>query len=200
MNKFLGTLIVQNILLIYLILFIPIYLYLKPLTDLVNYEMLFLIIYVIVVIIISYLNTYLLNDPDLSFGFLRFVPFFLLLMKLNKVLKRDYPGLSLSYFQKYIMIIHLMNRHAVLTEEEYTYFSRLMRPTTDDPEYEFSVFIETPFWYELQPGLDHYALRRELFSEKGLQFSEKSFAMRFFLLVILYLLVVALIYFHVFFF
>lgn len=200
MNKFLGTLILQNIILLYLIFFIPIYLYLKPITNLADYEFLFLIIYVALVIIISYLNTRLLNDPDLSFGFIRFPPFILLLRKFNVLLKEEYPSVSLSYFQKYIIIIHLMNKHAVLTEEEYVYFSRLMKPTTDDPEYEFSVFIESPFWYELQEGLDHYALRRELFSEKNLQYNERSFAKKFFSIVFVYLVLVLLIYLHVLFF
>jgi len=190
MNKFLGTLILQNIILLYLIFFIPIYLYLKPITNIANDEVLFLIIYVVLVIIISYLNAFLINDPDLSFGFLRFLPFIFLLRKFNSLLKHEYPSVSLSYFQKYIIVIHIMNKHAVLTEEEYIYFSRLMKPTTDDPEYEFSVFIETPFWYELQAGLDHYAIRRELFADKGLRYNERSFAKKFFLIVFLYLLLV----------
>ena len=90
-----------------------------------------------------------------------------------------------------------MNPHAVLTEEEYQYFSKLIKPT-DDPEYEFSLFIETPFWYELQEGLDHYGVRRDLFSEKGIKYSEKSFAIRFFTFITLYLILIAILYLHMF--
>lgn len=197
MNKFFGTLILQNILLIYLVVSLPIYLYLKTLTNIADYDFLILIIYIIAVVVISILNNYLLNDATLSFGFLRFFPFVILLIKLNSLLKIEYPNISLTYYQKYILVIHLMNPHAVLTEEEYQYFSKLIKPT-DDPEYEFSLFIETPFWYELQEGLDHYGVRRDLFSEKGIKYSEKSFAIRFFTFITLYLILIAILYLHMF--
>ena len=194
MNKFLGSLIIQNIILIYLILFIPIYLYLKPISNIADYEFVFLIIYVVLVAIIALVDTYLVDDKTLSFGFLRFYPFLFLLKKLNSVLKKEFPSLSISIYQKYIIIIHLMNRHAILTEDGYTYFSKLIKPPTDEPDYEFSLFIETPFWYELQKGLDQYSLNRQLLTEKNLTFNEKSFALKFFLLVFLYLILVVLIY------
>ena len=87
-----------------------------------------------------------------------------------------------------------MNNHAILTEDGYTYFSKLIKPPTDDPEYEFSLFIELSFWFELQEDLDQYSLNREFLSEKGLFYNEKSFALRFFLFVVLYLFVVVLVF------
>lgn len=193
MNKFLGTLIIQNIILLYLFAFIPIYLALKPYIAISQYDLIFLSTYLVLVIIISYLNSFLLMDKSLSFGFIRFFPFLILLRRFNKVLKEKFPSVSLSNYQKYIIVIHLMNGHAILTEEEYTYFSRLIKPATDDVEYEFSIFIETPFWGELHEGTDQYGLRRELFSELGLRYSDKSLAIRVLILVIIYLLIIAFI-------
>ena len=190
MNKFIGTLLLQNVILIYLLAFIPIYLYLKPITSIAQYEAVLLFFYIILVIVISYLNSFLLIDKSLSFGFLRFIPFLILFLKFNSLLKKEFPTISLSSYQKYIIIIHLMNKHAILTEEEYTFFSKLIKPSTDDIEYEFSIFIETPFWVEVQEGVDHYSLQRKFLSEKRLRFSERSFAKKFMLFFLIYLVLV----------
>lgn len=197
MNKFLGTLLLQNVILLYILGFIPFYLYLKPITTIGQYELPLLVIYIVMVVIISYLNGFLLVDKSLSFGFLRFIPFSILLIKFNTLLKEEFPTITLSSYQKYIIIVHLMNKHAILTEEEYTYFSRLIKPSTDDVEYEFSVFIETPFWEEVQEGVDHYSLRREFLSEKGIRFSSGSFAKKFALFFLVYLVLVLIIYLRV---
>ncbi len=90
-----------------------------------------------------------------------------------------------------------MNYHAILTEEDYTFFSRLMKPTSDDIEYEFSTFIETPFWVEVQEGLDHYILQRELLSNLGLQFNEKSFTLKFLVLIVIYFTIIAFVSLHI---
>ena len=194
MNKFIGTLLIQNVILVYILDFITVYLYIKTITNIAQYEVALLFFYIILVFVFSYLFSFLFNDKSLSFGLLRFIPFSILFFKFNSLLKKEFPTVSLSSYQKYIIIIHLMNKHAILTEEEYTFFSRLIKPSTDDPEYEFSVFIETPFWAEVKEGVDHYSLRREFLSEKGIRFSDKSFAMRFIIFFLIYLILILFIY------
>ena len=195
MNKFMSYLIFQNIILLYLILFIPVSLLFKAPSDYSLTTYFFLFLFFVCVIVIFYLNNLLINDKSISFGFLHFYPFIFLLRKFNRVLKRDYPNYQLSDNQKQIIIIFLMNKHSYLTEKGYYSFSDLMKIVFNEQEPEFMLMIETtPFWIELHEYADHYALNRQLLTEKGLKFNDKRFSISILIFFVVYIIIIIIIY------
>ena len=195
MNKFLGILIVQNILFFYLVFFIPVSIFLKIGHDysLTNYFL--LIVFFSFVILIFFLNRYLIKNEALSFGFLRFVPFILLMHKFNSILKLHYSDLSLPEYQKQIIVIYFMNKHVLINEEDYLHFSKLFKISMGEGESEFLQLIEsTQFFYELHEYSDQYCINRQLLAEKGMVFNEKKFAYLILFCFIAYILLIIILY------
>ena len=193
MNKFIGTLILQNLLTIILISFIPLYLVFKKTNDVSNYEYYLLFIFLAIIFVITILDGRLLSDENLSFGFIRFYPFIILLLRFNSILRKNFSSLSLSLDQKCLLLVYFMNKHSVLSDESYFSFSRLISQKTDKEYEEYSIFTESPFWVELYEDLDEYGINRELLASYGIKYNEKNFVLGFIIFIILYLLLILLI-------
>lgn len=195
MNKFIAILIFQNILFFYVVFFIPVSILLKINQEYSIASNLILASFFLSVILIFLINSGLIKNQSLSFGFLRFIPFLLLLRKFNFILKTDYPDLQLRDYQKQIIIIYLMNKHVFIKENDYYNFSRLIKIERQEGESEFiQMVLNTPFWYELHEYSDHYSIDRQFLAEKGLVYNEKKFAFITLLCFLLYCLLLIIIY------
>lgn len=193
MNKFIGTLVLQNFLVLLLFTFIPFYLVFKRTNDVSGYDYFLLILFVAFVLIALYLDQKLLSDDNLEFGFLRFYPLIILLLKLNAMLKKHFSNLSLNLDQKILIIVYLMNKHSVLSDERYFSFSKLLNQKSEKLYDEYNEFTDTPLWIEVYEDLDEYSLDRELLASYGLKYNEKWFILGFSVIIVAYFFLILLI-------
>ena len=194
MDKFLLTLIIQNIIVCCMIIFVPVYLLFKSQIDVSFYQYVFLFLFILSLIVISILNYFLILDKKISFGFIRFLPFILMLRKFNSILP-SFLGYKFSTYQKYLTIVYLMNRHSILSKESYAHFSKLLPVKNDVLDDDFQEMIESPFWVELHELSDQYAVNRELLAEHGLTIVEQSFAKKNLIFIFFYISLIILIFF-----
>lgn len=191
MNRFISILIFQNILVLFLISFIPTYMIYKKTHDVYELGFLVLFLFIAIMLIIIFLDSILISDSTLSFGFLRFYPFIFLFIKLNSILNNKYLSYRLTTDQKCILLIHVMNNHAILSDESYFKFSKFMMNNKSPNYEEYRLFTETPFWVEVYPDIDQYSVNKNLLASHGLTYNEKKFAFSTFGFFAIYLLLIA---------